>query len=36
VNAVNQPLAIIANDPQFVTPYPRFAADPDLKRRSLT
>ncbi|PYH96313.1 C6 zinc finger domain protein [Aspergillus ellipticus CBS 707.79] len=23
------PLAIIANDPQFVTPYPRFAADPD-------
>ncbi|GCB21980.1 hypothetical protein AAWM_04865 [Aspergillus awamori] len=23
------PLAIIANDPQFVTPYPRFSADPD-------
>ncbi|GAB1206561.1 hypothetical protein APSETT445_005251 [Aspergillus pseudonomiae] len=23
------PLAIVANDPQFVTPYPRFAADPD-------
>ncbi|KAF9894598.1 hypothetical protein FE257_006486 [Aspergillus nanangensis] len=23
------PLSIIANDPQFVTPYPRFAADPD-------
>lgn len=25
-----QPLAIIANDPQFVTPYPRFSADPDV------
>ncbi|PLB42053.1 uncharacterized protein BDW47DRAFT_114815 [Aspergillus candidus] len=23
------PLAIIANDPQFVTPYPRFSTDPD-------
>ncbi|KKK12745.1 C6 zinc finger domain protein, partial [Aspergillus ochraceoroseus] len=23
------PLSIIANDPQFVTPYPRFSADPD-------
>ncbi|KAI2863141.1 transcriptional regulator family: Fungal Specific TF [Aspergillus niger] len=23
------PLAIITNDPQFVTPYPRFSADPD-------
>ncbi|RAH69592.1 uncharacterized protein BO66DRAFT_98504 [Aspergillus aculeatinus CBS 121060] len=23
------PLSIVANDPQFVTPYPRFAADPD-------
>ncbi|PYI11125.1 C6 zinc finger domain protein [Aspergillus sclerotiicarbonarius CBS 121057] len=23
------PLAIVANDPQFVTPYPRFSADPD-------
>lgn len=26
----SQPLAIIANDPQFVTPYPRFSADPDV------
>ncbi|PWY84948.1 C6 zinc finger domain protein [Aspergillus heteromorphus CBS 117.55] len=23
------PLSIVANDPQFVTPYPRFSADPD-------
>ncbi|RAL00893.1 uncharacterized protein BO80DRAFT_425286 [Aspergillus ibericus CBS 121593] len=23
------PLAIVANDPQFITPYPRFSADPD-------
>jgi hypothetical protein len=24
------PLSIDANDPQFVTPYPRFATDPDV------
>lgn len=28
--SASQPLAIIANDPQFVTPYPRFSADPDV------